>query len=86
MSQYIFNTDNGHIQYGFDPHMQGYFIGLYENDECIWNISSYASLQPHPDYPGKFNYSNSELLDIIRGLQYHIPEDFINAIELDLPI
>jgi hypothetical protein len=74
---------------GFDRPLQEYFVQLFrtdapeEEEDVVFSISSRTTIDPHPDYPGKFHYSNGELVEIMTELG--ADEAHITAVVLDLP-
>lgn len=55
----------------------------FEDPEVRFSVMSRTTTCPHPDTPTQFNYSNSEIAEIMR--QVGCSEEHIEAVELDLP-
>jgi hypothetical protein len=79
------------IAWGYDRPLASYFIEEFKLDtpedeeEVVFSISSIMSTDPHPRTPNKFNYSNSEILTIMKEYEEYIPEDHLHAVALDIP-
>lgn len=93
MSQYRTIINDKMYMYGYDRPLQEYFFACFntkagDDDEgVLFSISSHCTLAPHPDYPGKLNWSNGELIDIVKKeMGDNAPEEFLNAMALDLPL
>jgi len=98
MSRYTQQTHKGRITYawGFD-HAIGYFFSKYdekidgeEDDNCVFSISSVATLIHRDKSKRKPRYSNGEILQAIEEEQeldpeLKIPEEHLEAIAMDVP-
>jgi len=80
------------IVWGYDPPLEEFFFQLHNMDtrsngdeECVYAISNVFTMKPHPKYPEKLHYSNTELLDIMFEYEEHIPGKHILHISLGLP-
>lgn len=84
------------VSYGYDRPLSEYFIHVEhanathsreseedDNPELLFAVSSYSTLKPHPDHPGKYKFSNSELLELFK--EWGVPEKHISQLALDLP-
>lgn len=77
--------DGSELSWGYDRPLSSYFIQKQSpNEELLFDVGNRASLKAHPDYPGKLNFSNSELLEIFNGYSEFIPAHHIQALSLDL--
>lgn len=72
------------LEYGFDRPMGEYFIQGWKDHEIVWNVGSYTTLIPHPDFPTRLNWDNSDLAEL--AMRYEMPQTHITQIQLDLPI
>lgn len=78
---------NYRVVYGFDRPLTEYFIQVWDSadEDCpVFAVSNYCTLDPHPEAPDKFRYTNSELLPLF--LEWEVPEEHIHCLVLDLPI
>lgn len=87
MSRYSKGLENGQtLAWGYDRPLSEYFIQLEGfDDETVFEIGSYYTTKPHPEYPTKLTYTNSELLEIFNQYAHVIPEAHLSAIASDLP-
>lgn len=56
--------------------------GDEDNPELLFAISSYNTLKCHPDFPNKFRWNQSEILDMM--IQWGVPERHYRMVALDL--
>lgn len=97
MSQYIEKIPEAQVEvhWGYDEPLQEYFLSLFDlsvmddrEEDCIYSIMSHSTTMCHPGYPGKFDWSNSEILELIEKNKYLrniIPKEHKEAIALDVP-
>lgn len=81
------------VSYGYDRPLQEYFIHAEEIDPpldppsddrgMLFAVSSYNTMQCHPDYPGKMRWSNSELSELFT--EWGVPYEYRVQLALDLP-
>lgn len=88
------------IAWGYDNPLGEYFLTeYYSNDELkkmeeqagdeelphvVFSIMSHTTLDCHPDYPGKMDWSNSEILSLMDKYD-EIDERHKEAVALDQP-
>lgn len=98
MSRYskIIQRDNKNIEvaWGYDEPLREYFLQEFhdeddledEEEETIFSISNVHTIAFHPKYPGKFRYSNSEILKLMEEYDEDvIPKEHKQAVAMDLP-
>lgn len=92
MSRYTKQTDQYTYAWGFDEPLSEYFFQKFNNypdpldedaEDVVFSISSYSTTVPHPDYPNKITYTNSEILDIMEQ-EGVVPQHHLDQIVLDL--
>lgn len=93
MSRYTKTIDEGKVvlAWGYDSPMSEYFFQAInteaeeDEDDIIFSISSYHTLKPHPDYPNRMKWSNSEILELMETkYKNHIPAVHRAALAGDL--
>lgn len=96
MSRYTKETADGKVilVWGYDRPMSEYFFQAFlkevkeDEDDVIFSISSYHTLNPHPKHPKKMQWSNTEILQLMEkeyvGVDA-IPTAHRNALAVDLP-
>jgi hypothetical protein len=75
------------VVYGYDRPLREYFIQAWdlESDGApLFSVSNRFALEPHPDTPEKFDYSNGELLELYE--EWGVPEEHVQLLAMDLPI
>jgi hypothetical protein len=105
MSRYTnFISSGRQIAWGYDKPLQEYYLQEFYTEqeidqhyertghelECVFSISNRHSTAPHPDYPHKTVFSNSEIAQLMRAYNTDhgrelIPEDHIQRTLLDHP-
>lgn len=76
------------VSYGYDRPLSEYFLqvedcGAEDDDGLLFAISSYNTMKCHPDYPGKFNWSNGELIELF--VHWEVPFQHTAALASDMP-
>jgi hypothetical protein len=90
MSRYSRIVKGKEYAWGFDPISPEYFFQRYdEHDEIVFSVGSYFTENPHPMYPNRGRYSNSQLLELIEHEEKMIGRPIVDkehkdAIALDL--
>jgi hypothetical protein len=100
VSRFQAKLDNGRtIAWGYDNQLAEYFMQEYyseeelnkmtkkeleRTDEVVFSVSSHTTLTPHPKYPKKMDWSNNDLLQLMRKYP-EIPRIHKQAIAADLP-
>lgn len=91
MSRYTHIKSNIEYAWGYDEPMQEYFIQAEdllakdEDNSTLWWIGSHTTVVPHPSYPTKMSWTNSEIIALVKTQQVPIPEEHVEAIAADLP-
>lgn len=75
MSRYTVHIGTIEYAYGFDRPLQEYFFDKCDSklatedneDGYVFQISNHFSMLPHPETPDKQEYSNSEIMEIVRA-------------------
>lgn len=94
MSRYTKEIEDGKtvLVWGYDRPMSEYFFQAIkmdaeeDEDDVIFSISSYHTLKPHPKFPNRMTWSNTEILQLMEK-EYPgvIPAAHRNALAGDLP-
>jgi len=94
MSRYFERLSDGkELVWGYDEPLKEYFIQLYKSpsdlvDEyeegLIFSIANWNTVQPHPEYPEKFKYTNREILEVLMDFKV-APTEHTIAIAIGLP-
>lgn len=88
MSRYTKQVDNLLFAWGYDEPLQEYFFSCedlnLEEDELIFSIANHITIKPHPSFPDHYNYSNSEILEVMEMYDDVVPEEHRMAIVNDL--
>jgi len=97
MSRYVRKFGTIEYAYGYDTPLEEYFFDKcdsklatdHNEDGYVFQISNHFSMMPHPRTPKKQEYTNGEIMDIIKEEEKLIGQkiwhpDHLDAIAADL--
>ena len=91
MSRHTTQHNKFHYAWGYDHPLSSYFFQKFRDEpkegeeECVFSIDSYFTTEPHPDFPNKTSFTNSEILEIMEAEGDVVPSNHLDQIALDLP-
>ena len=100
MSRYTYTIPSNTWAWGFDEALNEFFFQKFDNypfdlydeenpDDTIFSVSNRFTTKEHPDFPGKTDWSNLELVKLMTSEmeehEFEIPVEHIAAIRSDRP-